>query len=332
MSSKVKRNKLLIVALSFVLAVGLWAYITNDQSTEVSVEVALNVSTPEGLTVVNKSQDTVTIILSVPRNIAYLLERQPAHVTHVIADVDEVGKYSFYLKPQDVKRPSGLIKVQQIIPERIIVTLDKVINKRLPILPQLINEPAAGYKVNKDTLQIDPNAVLVSGAQSVLDKINSIYTQPIDTIGRIRSFRKKVSLEESPDYTIMNPGLIDVFVPLFEAFAQKEFKDVRIKLLNAPKKNYDVRLTPEKVTFSLRGPGQIIEGLDQEKILAYVDVVQLEVGKYKLPLQLNLPSGVALSETVPVVDVIIGDAESQRAVPTSVIPSESVIRKDSEKK
>ncbi|MBN1493611.1 MAG: hypothetical protein JW938_05630 [Candidatus Omnitrophica bacterium] len=331
MADKVKRNKLLVLALSFILAVGLWAYISGEESIEVTQNVVLQVVTPEGFTVVNKSDNVVTVILTVPRNIMSVLENQPVYVTHSIFDIEEAGRFSFDLKAQDVKRPSALVKVKQIIPERIAVTVDKVINKRLPIVAQLINEPAAGYKVDKDGLQIDPNAVLVSGAQTVLDRTDFIRTEPIDTIGRIRSFRKKVALEESQDYEIMNPGLIDVFIPLFEAFAQKEFKDIPIRLLKNPKQKYDVLVTPDKVTFSLRGPGKVVETLDASKVLAYIDVVQLEAGKYKLPLQLNLPAGVALTETVPVIEVIIGGADAQRAVPSVVLPAETPPAKDKAK-
>jgi len=332
MSDKPQRNKLLVLLLSLILAIGLWAYIMGEESIEVAENVALQIKTPEGLTVVNKSEKMVTMTVSVPKNIVGILERQPIAVEHTIVDVVETGMFSFDLKAQDVKRPSALIKVKQIVPERIVVTIDKVINKRLPIVANLINEPAAGYKVDKDALQIDPNAVLVSGAQSVLEKTDFILTEPIDTIGRIRSFRKKANLEVSSDYEILNPSLIDVFVPLFEAFAQKEFKDVSIRLLNNPKRMADVTLAPDKVTFTLRGPGKAIESLDASKLLAYVDIVQLEVGKYKLPLQLTLPAGVALTETVPVIDVTISGMNPPIVAPApAVMPSEPALAEGEKK-
>jgi YbbR domain-containing protein len=331
MSNKLQRNKILVLLLSLILAIGLWAYIMGEESVEITQNIALQIKTPEGLTVVNKSDKLVTVTLAVPKNIMSILEKQPIAVSHTILDVAEAGMFSFDLKAQDVKRPSALIKVKQIVPERIVANIDKVINKRLPIVANLINEPGAGYKVDKDALQIDPNAVLVSGAQTVLDKTEFILTEPIDTIGRIRSFRKKVNLEVSSDYEILNPGLIDVFVPLFEAFAQKEFKDVPVRLLDNSKKAFEVLVTPDKVTFLLRGPGKVIETLDASKLLAYVDIVQLEAGKYKLPLQLNLPAGVALTETVPVVDVTIGGVTAQIAAPAPVLPSEPVIAKDESK-
>lgn len=302
---KKRKNSIVLIVASLILAVCLWLYIIGEESVEISKEVEMSVLTAENITVVRKSHDVITVVLSVPRNMLRLLEAKPISITHVIGDKEVIGQYSFNLKTQDVLRPSAMIKVKSIIPERIVVSLDKVVRKRLPIVANLVNNPAAGYVVKKDAIRLDPNAVLVSGAKSVLEEVTFVLTEPIDIIGRIRSFRKRVSLKSSSDYEVMNENDTEVYIPISEEFSQYAFEDVPILVLNGPKKNYEVTVDPMKVTFSVQGAKQTIDRMVQDKMFVYVDVVELGVGKYKLPLQLDLPQDITLIKSVPVIDVTI---------------------------
>jgi len=326
MAKHLKRNKLLSICISLVLAIWLWVFIMGEESVEVTKKVVLDIKTPEAVTVVKNAQQTITVVLSVPRNLLALLDAQPISVSYDIEDVDTVGNYSFYLKEQDVKRPSQVIRVQQIIPERITISLDHVVSKRLPIVADLVNEPATGFTVNSEAIQVDPNAVLVSGAQSLLEEKSVVYTKPIDIIGRIRSFRKKVILAEDPSFSIENKGLIDVFVPINEEFAQKKCDDVPIKVLTASDKNYVATITPQTISLTLKGPRQAIDVIVEDEILSYIDVVQLETGTYKLPLQITLPTGVSLSDDVPVVEVTIRENDVGLVLPKTTLSTDATLQ------
>ena len=328
MFDKLKTTNIWLLIVSLILAIALWVYIVGEEAIEVSREVPLTITTPSEMTVAQTTAKTVTVLLQVPRNMVSLLDRQPITVTHKIEDVEEAGKYSFNLKPQDVDRPSVIMKVKQIIPERVVCTLDKVINKRLPVVANLVNDPAAGYKVNKDGIQIDPNAVLVAGAQSVLEKTQFILTEPIDIIGRIRSFRKKVSLKQDAGYTVVNNVLIDVFIPILEEFSEKEFTDFPIMIMSAANSTLGARLDPGKVTFVLQGPKEVISRITNDDITAYINIVDLGVGKYKLPLQFNMPQGVSLRDTVPVVEVTVVERKEQLPMPAAVVAPASQPAKD----
>ena len=108
MQGKLKKNKVLLIFFSLVLAIGLWAYILGEESVSVSKKVDLVVYPPEDMAVVNKAHQIVTVLLSVPRNMLRLLEEQPVTLAHKITEVSGAGNYSFYLEAQDVQKPSAI--------------------------------------------------------------------------------------------------------------------------------------------------------------------------------------------------------------------------------
>ncbi len=51
----------------------------------------------------------------------------------------------------------------------------------LPVVPVLVGEPAAGYRVS--SVVADPQTVTVSGEAAAVERLSSISTQPLDVSG-----------------------------------------------------------------------------------------------------------------------------------------------------
>jgi YbbR domain-containing protein len=188
----------------------------------------------------------------------------------------------------------------KIVPETVTVKLDELIVQKLEILPDFVGEPAVGYKLLADELRMDPNAVLTQGPKGVLEKMKSAKTEPIDLVGRIRSFYRTVQVKLSSGVKPMSESLVNVYIPIREEFGEKEFKDVPVRILRSPAASGVVDLSPDKVTLVLKGSKLYLEKLAPETLLAYVDLADLKKGDYDLLLQVVLPENVSLKDKEPI--------------------------------
>lgn len=302
---------------SFILTLGLFYYISGEESVDIERKAVLRLEAPEGMTIIGGPEREITVTLSAPRNLLSLIGGEELGATHTIEGVVNPGDYSFTLRDYDIALPRAGIRVTDIQPRTLTVTLDQVITKKLFVKANIVGEPAAGYAVDFANILKDPNAAVVKGPKRHLEKKKYILTDTIDVVGRIRSFRIRVPLKYSSQYSVDSKELIDVFVPLKQQAHKKTFEGVSINVLNANLSSYYVTIEPSTLALTLKGPKELIEGLDKNKILAYVNVTKLTRGEYQLPLMLNLPSEVSLEGDVPIVKVTIEEPIKEIPVATT---------------
>jgi YbbR domain-containing protein len=288
--------------ISLVLAVGTWYYAVGEENIEVTRVIPLKVQmSNKQMTVSEISTKVVQVTLSAPRVLIVNLASQDIQAVHKIGpEIKTAGEYSFRLEPSEISLPGFQIRVVRIVPEVMTVKLDELIIQKLEIEPDFVGEPAVGYKLLTDELRMDPNAILAQGPKGVLEKMKSAKTEPIDLVGRIRSFHRTVEVKLPPGVKPMSESLVNVYIPIREEFGEKEFKDVSVRILRSPAASGVVDLNPDKVTLVLRGSKLYLEKLAPETLMAYVDLADLKKGDYDLPLQVVLPENVSLKDKAPI--------------------------------
>jgi YbbR domain-containing protein len=175
----------------------------------------------------------------------------------------------------------------------------------LEIEPTFLGEPAFGYRLDTANVQIDPRSVLAEGPKSQLEKLAKVKTQPIDLVGRIRSFRKTVRVAEEPGLEVLSESLVDVYVPIQEAVAEKTFEKIPVKILGEALPAGRVFVEPAKLTLVLRGAAKDLEALTPERILVYVEITGLAEGNHSVSIQTTLPPNIFLKENPPPARVTI---------------------------
>lgn len=288
--------------ISLVLAFGTWYYAAGEESIEVMRVIPLKIQmSSQQMTVSGISAKTVQVTLSAPRALIVNLASQDIQAVHRIGpEAKTAGEYSFRLEPSEISVPSFQIRVIKIVPEVVSVKLDELIVQKLEIQPDFVGEPAVGYRLLADELRMDPNAILTQGPKGVLEKMKSAKTTPIDLVGRIRSFYRSAEVKLPPGVKAMSESLVNVYIPIREEFGEKEFKDVPVRILRSPAATGVVDLSPDKVTFVLKGSKLYLEKLTSETLLAYVDLADLKKGNYDLSLQVVLPENVNLKDKEPI--------------------------------
>ena len=273
--------------IALILAIGLWYYATGEENIEITrtVPLKIEIENPQ-LSILDVSSKTIKVTLNTPRSFVGKLASERIYAVHKSGKgIESSGEYSFRLQPSEIKLPSFQVRVVKIEPEIVTVTFDELIAQKLKIQPDFMGEPAVGYKVQEEKIQLDPNAILIEGPRSEFEKMESVKTRAIDLIGRIRSFRRTVEVDLPSTMKALSESFVDVYVPIKEEFSEKEYDDISIHILKSPKNNSGIKIKPEQISFVLTGAGQRLEKLDTENIVVYIDVSDLAIGTHELPLQ-----------------------------------------------
>ena len=292
--------------ISLLLAIGFWFYVVGEESIEITKTIPLEILSPnEKLSVVKSSTAFLEVTLQSPRHLFSALSSSNISASHKIEGVQKAGDYSFNLGSGDFSIPTPEIRVVKIFPSFVTVTLDEVIVKKLSIVVDFVGEPAYGYRVDQEGIELDPNAVLVEGPKTALEKIDTIKTEPIQLVGRVRSFRRSVKIRSGPEMKVVGEGLVEVQIPIKAEFTERELPDVVIKSLGTPSSDLYARLNTEKIAIVLKGPRALLDKLAAKDILAYVEVEGLKEGIHDVPIKLILPQDIVLKNDSPVASVEI---------------------------
>jgi hypothetical protein len=177
------------------------------------------------------------------------------------------------------------------------VTLHRLVERRLPVRLDAVNEETAG------TVVIEPATVLVRGPQEVLERARFLPTQPWEMPARFSSSvsASRVSLlqelEGRPVQVV--PSRVTVRVP---ARARKvyELPDVPVHFLCPANFPFQPKFLDERtryISLHVRGPAR--EELPQ--VHTFVDLTQraFTAGSYHEPVQVQLPKDYELVQDPP---------------------------------
>ncbi|MBI4368450.1 MAG: hypothetical protein HY588_03565 [Candidatus Omnitrophica bacterium] len=290
--------------VSLLLAVGFWFYVVGEESVEITKTVPLEVLAPhEKLSVVKTSTSYLEVTFQSPRHLFSVLSSGSISVRHQIQGVQKPGDYSFNVSAGDFSLPAPEIRIVKIFPSFVTVTLDEVIVKKLPIQVDFVGEPAFGYRVDQETVELDPNAALVEGPKAILEKLDHVKTESLQLVGRVRSFRRTVRIHQVPETHVVGEGITEVQIPIKAEYAEREVSDIHVKPLGIPSRDHYAQLVTDQVSVVLKGPRALLDKLAAQDLLAYAEVEGLKEGTYETPVKLILPPDLILKDEPPTVPV-----------------------------
>lgn len=272
--------------LALVLAFVVWGAVTFLGSRTVTAEnVPVNVSNLRDDLAVASSLEPVRVRLRAPR--AMLRERGPNDLVRAFVDLTGRGIGAQSAEVTVVPTDSR-VNVLIVLPSRVNLTLDPVVQRSLPIKVTIDGDPAPGYRVGETT--VDPPTVQVRGALGRLQATPAI--EAVVTVqGATAAFDGEVPLHPPEG---LKPVLDRVRVKL-EIVRAEETKTlgVRVVTSGSPASGYWVRaVTTEPAVVTVRGPRGVLENL------SFLETVPLLLDGARAPVQqtldLVLPEGVAV--------------------------------------
>lgn len=284
--------------ISLGLAVGLWYYAVNEESVEVTRTIPLSLAIEnENISVLNVSTEKLRVTIKAPRAMVSQVASADIRARHQFgSEMKQAGEYSFHTDPREISLPSVEMQVLRIEPQVVRVLVDEVMTQKLPVKPNFVDEPALGYKIRDEELQMDPNAVMVQGPKGEIEKISAAQTKPISLTGRTRSFRLTTDFDLPPHVAVLDVEAVDVYVPIHEVSEEKDLTDVAIKMVRPSGALGIAELNPQKVSVRIQGPSRVLQNLEASQIHAYADLSGLDYGEHQADVFWVLPQGVSLKE------------------------------------
>lgn len=163
---------------SLLLAVMLWVVATAEQPASRVLPVTLVSQGPAGRSFTG-DPPAITALVVGPRR--ELLKLTGAHLTltRILPDTITGRAVTLDLLPSDVEVPrGGEVKVQDIQPRQVILQLDPVVFRSVPVHPDLRLELDSGTRLMR-AVQVFPGVVRLTGPADLVARMDSVKTLPL---------------------------------------------------------------------------------------------------------------------------------------------------------
>jgi YbbR domain-containing protein len=196
--------------VSLTLALGLWFAVAGQKSAEVSVVAPLEFrNMPEGLELTG----------SVPRSLDVWVRGSPGMVGRLLSGevyvpVDLAGAVSgarvVHVASHDVRVPYG-VRIAAIRPAAFILTLERTMQRTVPVRAKLTGTVAPGYRVSGIT--VDPAEMAVAGPESRVAALEAVTTEAISVERAQVPLSREVSVAPpEPPLRVIEPRPVRVTV------------------------------------------------------------------------------------------------------------------------
>jgi YbbR domain-containing protein len=284
------RNKGL-KALSLLMAVISWYLIQDAISFEVDIpDIRLQVQAREGMAILNQSAATVDVTFRGSQDDLQRLDPRQIQAVLYLPPTSEAAPQDIPITPEAIKGARG-VRAIAIDPPKVRVTLDLESDKRVPVKGRTTGQPLFGQV---EAVTCEPATVLLRGPAARLRTTDCVYTQPVDTDGRVESFvRRCAVLPPGDSWTAqLEPGEVEVHVTIAGRSTGREWKQVPVTAMVAPGRSLYVELDPPRVDVVASGRASDLETIDIGAIRVFADCVGLNgPGTCTLPVHVFLPTG-----------------------------------------
>ena len=184
----------LLKIISLVLAIILWLFVRSEGSGELGLVVPLELyGLSSDLIVTNVTEEAINVRINGPRSQTERLSTKDIRVRINLSGA-KFGANAFDILPDKLSVPQGL-RVSQISPSSIKVTLDKVVDKIVRVKAVVKGKPAGGYRGAK--ISVDPIHINLQGARNQLLGVREVLTEEVDISGLKESIKVDVPLRLS---------------------------------------------------------------------------------------------------------------------------------------
>jgi YbbR domain-containing protein len=278
--------------VSVVIAVVLWGIVLGSRNVEVTKEIPLEVITPSDIVPANEIPDRIAFRLSGPKAfLRSILDRREEPIrVNLSGAKPALVTYRFF--SDNIRVPIG-VKVLSINPTAILIKLEYLKRKDVPVRVELRGTPPEGFRVVKT--EIRPEIVRIKGAESRVDSMTEIATTPIDVSNLKKNFDKEIPIDLTRFNVQLDSPLPHVYVEVEPISANFRIKNVDIQVLSS----YKVRLEEKSVTVLVRASPQDLQSLDRSQVFGVMDLSGKAKGKYSEPVKVTLPKNISLVRVVP---------------------------------
>lgn len=296
MSEDYIKNRIVLFLISLLTAGAFWFYVLNSEPLVIEKRVPVVFLSPPGMAPLTTLPTELNVKIKGSRTFVKSLtfEKEKVFV--------DLKKYNFNKDTFIVDFDSSMIPlpfgitVLDILPAQVMVSLEKEIKKKVPVIPEYVGEINPNLKlVKKD---ISPAEFMISGPISVMRKTGAIRTLPLDL----------TSLDGDQGTIKLSMAPVNPLVKIAERSDITLSYTLRPNKANMTLKNIPIRFLTSRSSFSSRVKNVALDVLisDEEKFetinnsaIKVIAELPNRRGNSQVKLKAELPEGIHLLQIHP---------------------------------
>jgi YbbR domain-containing protein len=292
---KLTNSKKLLLLISFVVSIFLWFYVLNSEPLEIEKEITLVLIPPTGkavnVTVPNKVKVKILGSRAFVQKLNFNEEK-------IVVDLKNYPKnkdaFAVTFDSTMLTLPFG-VKVLDISPKQLMVSLDREIKKYVPVRVKLIGNIGKDLKlVQKD---FSPKKIFITGPHDVIKSVGKLSTTPVDLSNLEGDGSLKVSLDAVDGRVkIKDEPVIEFRYKVKPNKANLTLKNVKIKFLTSRGRFKSSR---SEVALDVLISDDRAKSIKKSEIVVIADIPDGTKGKVKIKLRAQVPEGVHLLKIHP---------------------------------
>jgi len=176
---------------SLVLATALWIFVILSGRTEITMDVPVVYTGLKQQLDMMDSPEKVNISIEGQRSLLKNIRRGEIRAVIDLSKTKS-GRSFFTLTKENFELPKTLM-LTNIDPETISVTIESELKKRIPVKPVIVGRPEKGFTIFD--IKVVPENIVIEGPKSLIVKLYSVKTEPIDINGLNTDLQYKANLD-----------------------------------------------------------------------------------------------------------------------------------------
>jgi YbbR domain-containing protein len=292
------------------MAVLMWGFVASQRRGE-SAEIKFSSplvfrNIPSNLEVTSAPVQAVGVLVSVQRSLGRSVNPNLFQVTIDLSN-QLPGPLKYILTDKNISynnqvTPQGM-KVLQISPSTVPITLEEAIAKEVAIRPRFFGDLATGFTI--ESIRIKPGKVLLQGARSRLETLDHVYTRPLDVQDLRSNVEMLVDLDLGSDVRLSprQPDFFQASIKVAQNAMRLLLRDIPVVVENA---HHVYKTSTSAVNVYLEGPEEVIQKLSKDNVFAVLDLSKYPPGDYRgQSAKVVVPETVKVLEQWPIIDVYV---------------------------
>jgi YbbR domain-containing protein len=285
--------------LATALAVLLWLTVAGDPIVERGLRVPLQFENmSSSMVILGGAPEMVEVRL---RGSSAVLRRLEQGDVAAIIDLgsERPGNRLFDMTADQVRVPLG-VEVTQVIPSTVLLTIEVEGSPvTVPVVPLVVGEPAPGFVVGQ--IVAEPGTVRVVGPRSLLRQLTQATTEPIDVTNESVPVDATLTVGVAdPNLRLETPRAARVTVDIVRAPVDGRLEEVPVRARNVTP-GFSAKVTPESIAVTVHGSPDLMRGLDNNAVGAFVDLAGHGAGTYHLSVTVEPHRAFQVTESEPTV-------------------------------
>ena len=249
-----RRSEWLPRIVSVFIALGLWYMVGREDVVNKTIMVPVELlNLPRDLVIASQFKRSIEVTISGPK---MAIEKMASgSVTRQVNLANaQPGTFVINNDTESILAPRG-ISVLRVQPASILLSIDKLAQKYLPVVPVTKGEVAAGFQL--DGLAMEPSGIPITGPQTVLSQVDELRTKIIDLSGLKESKQSQVPLDLPPDIVdLIGATSVTASIGVSAKTIEKVVSGVEINFVVNDEKQ---KVTPARADVLLRIPQALVK-------------------------------------------------------------------------